>query len=96
MSENFIVKSEVFMSDGRKLHIAKIEKIVQEIEHVCINTGLESFKFSIHDFNKGGLKYLCSLKKGDTIIYARDYKKSFEGDSGEIELFIPVYRARLC
>lgn len=95
MSENFIVESNVFMSDGRKLYTAKIEKIVQKGEYVYINTGSNSLGFSIHDFNKGGLRYLDFLKKGDIIIYARDYEKSFEGDKGEIELFVPIYKARL-
>jgi hypothetical protein len=96
MGEEFIVRSEVFMNDGRKLHIAKIEKIVQKDEYVYINTESDSLGFSIHDFNKGGLRYIDFLKKGDIIIYARDYEKSFEGDKGEMELFVPIYKARLC
>lgn len=93
MSEEFLVKSEVFMKDGRKLHTAKIEKITLENERVIIQTDSQSFKLSRHTFNDGGLKYLNNLKKGDTIIYAHSCDNHYEGDLGKIALFVPIYNA---
>ena len=99
MSEEFLVKSEVFMKDGRKLHAAKIETLIVENENVLIGiSGVEEptqLKVSIHNFNNEGLKSLQTLKRGDTIIYTHKNEHHYGGDLGKIELFVTIYRGSI-